>query len=191
LHHETNEVRELRSGDTEPYFLLGPVDQSRTFVVTAVGPVAAQSAGMLVARGMAERSLDDFWRSIFVRNQWPLPAGREFVVTGECGDSFALFPVADMALKGRDTVCPLCKAPVVFTRLRQASAKPGVDAEVRQNRQQMFDYLGHAVAFMRDEPDWNEMLFGEEKGESGPEMGKLEFSNSEEYWRVIQGFYGT
>jgi hypothetical protein len=171
-----------------------------------MGPVAAQSGGKLVIRGMAKRALGEFCRDLFARNQWPVPSGREFAVTGECGDAFDLFPVANMALKDKDPVCPLCKAPVVFSRLRQAAApqvpgasaaaaaaRPGVDAEsaeAKQSRQQMFDYLGHAVASMRDEPDWNEMLFGEAKGEPGPEMGSLEFSNSEEYWRVIQGFYG-
>jgi hypothetical protein len=39
----------------------------------------------------------------------------------------------------------------------------------------MFDYLRHAVSFMRDEPDWSEMLFGDAKVESGIEMGRSNF----------------
>jgi hypothetical protein len=112
--------------------------------------------------------------------------------------------VGRQAHEGHDPICPTCRRPIFFRALKLVAPRaPGAppasgqagdaDAEsheLRQSRQQMFDYLGHAVSFMRDEPDWSEMLFGEAKIEQGAEIGPLEFASSQEYWKVIKSFYG-
>jgi hypothetical protein len=194
-------VTELHSGDTEPYFLLGPLEGPITLVATAIGTTFRN---ILVIRAVTKKSPNNFIRDVFAKNQWPWPQPREVQVTGECGHTFSFMSVGRQAHEGHDPVCPTCRCAIIFSTLKLVSQKPqgpppssakpgnadGDSPELRQSRQQMFDYLGHAVSFMRDEPDWSEMLFGEAKVEPGMEMGPLEFSSSQEYWKVIKSFYG-